>query len=215
MPTGPAAPSGTISGPVLSGHSPEFAAWLAKDIEERERRQQKLANNGDWGDPDHDIAWLEVNCPACVQAHDGLYAAGAIIMVANDLSHIENIIRDLGSLVPEPQRAKTLYHYTTREGLTAILNSGELNPSLKALNPADARYGNGQYLSDIAPGSVTPAQLSRAFLMNPFQGARFTHFLEINTEDLNVVYGREGVFVVPNEKALDISGRVFSFGSAK
>src|SRR5262249_17785014 len=58
----------------------------------------------------------------------------------------------------------TLFHYTNDSGLKGILDSGSLNPSLKAINPRDARYGNGQYLSDIAPGAKTPAQLSRAFL---------------------------------------------------
>ncbi|TCW77930.1 hypothetical protein C5O80_32625 [Burkholderia sp. SRS-46] len=45
-----------------------------------------------------------------------------------------------------------------------------MRPSLFSLNPKDVRYGNGQYLSDIVPGTMTPAQLSRAFVNNPFQG---------------------------------------------
>lgn len=70
--------------------------------------------------------------------------------------------------------AQTLFHYTDEAGHKGILESEELNPSLKSVNPNDARYGNGQYLSDIEPGTKTSAQLSRAFLNNPFQGARFT-----------------------------------------
>jgi hypothetical protein len=93
-----------------------------------------------------------------------------------------------------------------------ILESEALNPSLRALNPADLRYGNGQYLSDIAPGTKTPAQLSRAFLGQPFQGARFTHFVEIDVTGLNVVQGRPGVFVIPNESPLDLTGRIVSSG---
>jgi hypothetical protein len=98
LPTGPAAPAAAISGPQVTGQSPEFDAWLAKYVDERERRRQRLAENGDWGDPDHDIAWVEVNCPSCVQAHAGLYAAGAIILAANDLSHLENAVRNVFSL---------------------------------------------------------------------------------------------------------------------
>jgi hypothetical protein len=85
-----------------------------------------------------------------------------------------------------------------------------LNPSLKAVNPADARYGNGQYLSDIVSGTKTPAQLSREFLGMPFQGSRFTNFVEIDVRGLNVVQGRAGVFVVPNEVPLD--GRIVNSG---
>src|SRR5450830_747078 len=36
-----------------------------------------------------------------------------------------------------------LYHYTNEAGLNGILDSGQLNPSLKALNPNDVRYDNG------------------------------------------------------------------------
>lgn len=52
---------------------------------------------------------------------------------------------------------QTLYHYTNQKGLTGITESNQLNPSLKANNPNDARYGNGQYLSDIEPQTTTPA----------------------------------------------------------
>jgi len=105
-----------------------------------------------------------------------------------------------------------LYHYTNEAGMQGILDSENLNPSLKALNPNDVRYGNGQYLSDIAPGTMTPAQLSRSFINNPFQGARYTNFIEIDTTGLNVIQGRPGVYVVPNEVPLDLSGRITNSG---
>lgn len=44
---------------------------------------------------------------------------------------------------------RTLFHYTSEAGLQGILDSCEINPSLKATNPNDARYGDGQYFSDI------------------------------------------------------------------
>ena len=67
------------------------------------------------------------------------------------------------------------------------------------MNPKDVRYGNGQYLSDIAPSTMSCAQLSRCFIGQLFQGQRFTNFVEIDVTGLNVVKGRNGVFVVPNE----------------
>ncbi|WP_216361732.1 HYD1 signature containing ADP-ribosyltransferase family protein, partial [Xanthomonas arboricola] len=103
---------------------------------------------------------------------------------------------------------RRLYHYTNEAGMNGILDSQSMNPSLKALNPNDVRYGNGQYFSDIAPGTMNPAQLSRAFINNPFQGARYTHFIEIDTAGLNVIQGRPGVYVVPNEVPLDLAGRI-------
>ncbi len=91
--------------------------------------------------------------------------------------------------------ARTLFHYTDQAGQKGILDSGQLNPSLKELNPADAWYGNGHYLSNIKPGTMTSNQLSRSFLGAPFWGSRFTNFVEINVDGLNVVEGRTGVFV--------------------
>lgn len=109
--------------------------------------------------------------------------------------------------------ARTLFHYTDEAGQKGIVDSGQLNPSLREVNPADARYGNGQYLSDIKPGSMTSNQLSRAFLGAPFWGSRFTNFVEIDVSGLNVVEGRAGVFVIPNEGPLDLTGRIASWGA--
>ena len=113
----------------------------------------------------------------------------------------------------EAGASNTLFQYTTEEGQKGILDSGQLNPSLKSVNPSDARYGNGQYLSDIAPGTKTGAQLSRSFINNPFQGARFTNYVEIDTSGLNVVQGRTGVFVVPGETPLDLTRRIVGWGA--
>jgi RHS repeat-associated protein len=110
-------------------------------------------------------------------------------------------------------RTQRLYHYTNERGLAGILESQELRPSLKALNPKDVRYGNGQYLSDIVPGTKTHAQLSREFLGQPFQGEKYTHFLEIDVTEFNVIQGRPGVFVIPGEAPLDLTGRIISSGA--
>ncbi|MFB9087653.1 hypothetical protein LU604_19020 [Erwinia tracheiphila] len=93
-----------------------------------------------------------------------------------------------------------------------MLESQKLKASLKANNPKDARYGNGQYLSDVLPGSRTNAQLSHDFLGIPFQGKKFENYIVIDTKGLNVVKGRDGVFVIPNEGLLDISGRILGYG---
>ena len=107
---------------------------------------------------------------------------------------------------------QTLYHYTNQKGLTGITESNQLNPSLKANNPNDARYGNGQYLSDIEPQTTTPAQLAKKFINIPNK-YKYTCYIEIDVSDLNVIQGREGVYVIPNEGPLDLTGRIISSGT--
>jgi len=113
------------------------------------------------------------------------------------------------------KETKTLYHYTGDNGLKGILNSKKLNPSLKANNPKDVRYGEGQYLSDIVPGTKTGGQLSRCFIGQPFQGNKFKNYVEIDVTGLTVQKGREGVFVIPNDKSLDLTGRIVNHGANK
>ena len=108
-------------------------------------------------------------------------------------------------------KTKTLYHYTNEKGMNAIVKSQKLNPSLKANNPKDARYGNGQYLSDIKPSTYSPAQLAKKFINVPNK-YKYTHYVEIDVTDLEVIQGRDGVFVIPNELPLDLSGRIVSTG---
>ena len=113
---------------------------------------------------------------------------------------------------PNEQSPQSLYHYTNETGHDGILDSQELNPSLRENNPKDARYGDGQYLTDIEPGTKTLGQLSSAFLRVPWAGQKFTHFIEIDITGLTVVQGRPGVFVIPNNGPLDLSGRIIRSG---
>ena len=46
----------------------------------------------------------------------------------------------------------------------------------------------------------------------PFQGNKFERFVAIDTRGLNVVEGRKNVFVIPNNRPLDISGRIIGYG---
>ncbi|WP_197522946.1 HYD1 signature containing ADP-ribosyltransferase family protein [Actinokineospora pegani] len=105
-----------------------------------------------------------------------------------------------------------MYHYTNEVGHDGIIASGELKPSLKANNPKDARYRDGQYLTDIRPGTKTPGQLSAAFLRIPWAGRKLTHYVEIDVSGLDVKMGRDHVYVVPNSGSLDLVGRVLGSG---
>jgi RHS repeat-associated protein len=106
-----------------------------------------------------------------------------------------------------------MYHYTTAEGEQGILSSQTLRASTKANNPKDARYGDGQYFTDITPGSKTPAELSKAFLNIPYQGRKFSNFVAIDVTGLNVQKGRDGVYYILNSGDLDIRGRIVGSGS--
>ena len=54
-----------------------------------------------------------------------------------------NLHRSMGD------KMKILHHYTSEDGHAGIMQSKTLRASLKANNPKDARFGDGQYLSDI------------------------------------------------------------------
>ncbi len=121
--------------------------------------------------------------------------------------HEPVLVHNCGDEIPD-----TLYHYTNEAGHDGILASQELRPSLKANNPKDARYGDGQYLTDIEPGSKTPGQLSAAFLRVPWAGQKFTHYVAIDVRGLDVAVGRPGVFVVLGDTPLDLAGRILGSG---
>ena len=156
---------------------------------------------------------------AAVSAHDaysaaskGDYAAAAWA-ATGALPFVPRGSRGVLDVAASPgARPTALFHYTDEAGQSGILASQRLNPSLRSVNPSDARYGDGQYLSDITPGTYSNASLSSRFIRNPYQGARFSHYVEVDVSGLNVVEGRPGVFVVPNEGPLDLTGRIMGWG---
>jgi hypothetical protein len=108
-----------------------------------------------------------------------------------------------------------LYHYTNEKGMNGILDSGQINPSIRALKSQDARLGDGQYLSDIEPGTKTGGQLAPNFLGVPWGGQRFTNYIAIDPSGLGLVTDpdRPGVYLVPNQDPLDITDRVVGYGT--
>ena len=107
---------------------------------------------------------------------------------------------------------RILHHYTSEAGYAGISTSKVIRPSLRANNPKDARYGDGQYLSDIPPGTKTIGQLSMLFFGIPWGGKRFTHFFSLDVTKLEVTFGRKHVYVVKNSGNLTISDRVIQHG---
>lgn len=89
---------------------------------------------------------------------------------------------------------------------------------LEALNPSleggrDARYGSGQYLTDIVPGTMLRGRLARRLHGQPWAGNRLDRFLEIDVSELNVQNPAPNIFLIPGELPLDLTGRILSHGT--
>ena len=41
---------------------------------------------------------------------------------------------------------------------------------------------------------------------------KYSNYVEIDVSGLNVTKGRDGVFVIPNESPLDLTGRIVNYG---
>lgn len=108
--------------------------------------------------------------------------------------------------------ARILYHYTNQLGYEGILNTKMILPSLRVNNPKDARFGDGQYLSDIVPHTLRPGQLSMYFLGIPWAGKRFSHHINIDVDGLTVIHGRKHVYVIKGSEALAIEDRLTGHG---
>ncbi len=106
----------------------------------------------------------------------------------------------------------TLFHYTDKKGYNGILDSHEIYPSTKAKRPRDARYGDGQYLTDVQPNLMSPEELSMTLYNNARQINKVSHYIEIDVSTLPVKKGRDGVYVILNDKPLDISDKLIGHG---
>lgn len=104
------------------------------------------------------------------------------------------------------------HHYTDSAGYRGILATKAIRPSLKAKNPKDARYGDGQYFTDIAPRTMTAKQLSQFFIRSPYGAHRFTHYFSINLAGYVVEPGRVHVYVVKNSSDMPIGDKLTNHG---
>ena len=110
--------------------------------------------------------------------------------------------------------ARTLFHYTSEEGLNGIMKSAEIFPSRGVKN---ARYGVGQYFTDIAPGQMTRGETAFQLYGDARVKTRLTHFVEIDVSGLNIVRPdpkRASVFFHPTETNLNVGNRIVNFGTS-
>jgi len=125
-------------------------------------------------------------------------------------------------LITTQQSAQYLYHYTSDEGLAAILKSQELLPSRQEV--ADAQWGDGQYFTDISPEDTqtrSAHQLSRALFTTPWHHKKVRHWLKIDVSDLTInraasvfsrTYGQRAIYVHLTGSALSIAEGLSSYG---
>ena len=118
-------------------------------------------------------------------------------MVERDSGHIVNIGSIAGTY---PYPGGNVYGSTK-----AFLKQFSLNLRADLL-------GKNIRVTDIEPGTMNPEDLSKALVLNHHQAEKFTHYLEINPDGLNVIKGRSGVYVIPNEVPLDLNNRIISSG---
>lgn len=103
----------------------------------------------------------------------------------------------------------TLTHYTTEQGYNSIMESGELLPST---GPIHARFGDGQYLTDINPLDFTAGQVSRRLYGVPWKTNSLTHYIKIDVSGLNVIKNMPHNFLIPNNRPLNIRNRILDGG---
>lgn len=160
-----------------------------------------------------------------------LLGAGVGLSIAASLSSSLSKLTDaISSASASDDKVDTLYHYTTAVGQEGILYSQAIKPSLKAVNPNDARYGDGQYFTNIPPeaigawkkaeltssqvsqGLISMGQLSSQLYGVSWMSGKMTNYIEVNVSGLNVINPAPGKYLIPNQVPLDISGRVVRFG---
>lgn len=124
--------------------------------------------------------------------------------------------------------AQILFHYTTDTGQAGIVEGQTIKPSL---NPVNARYGPGQYFTDISPGQVggqtigdlTPdqiaagqisqGQLARQLFGQPWAGNKLNNYVAIDVTGLQVNQVAPNIFLNSATVPLDVTGRIFDYGT--
>ena len=122
-----------------------------------------------------------------------------------------------------------LYHYTSQAGRAGILETEMLNASL---NPRNARYGAGQYFTDIAPsqiggrtladmsaeqianGQISQGQLARRLFGQPFAGNKLETSIAVDVTGMGANQVAPNIFLVSGTQPLNLSGSIVGAGAA-
>ena len=183
---------------LLSSWKYKFFAW-AIPISERIRNRQESNPVGFVNDLM--LMHLTLNMPGTGGAIGGGLGRG--VTTGENMSA-------LGTLNFAPKISAPLFHYTNEMCYMAIMESKVLNPSIGMKN---ARFGNGQYFTDIAPGMFTKGQTSYRLYGVPWNGRRLTHYIEVETSGLNIINNKPFNFLNPSTAPLNLNGRILGGGA--
>ena len=112
-------------------------------------------------------------------------------------------------LIENPAQPNVLYHYTSAQGYKGIIESGEIRPSIGYKH---ARYGDGQYFTDLLPSDYTIGQISRRLYRVPWKTNSLRYIFKIDMDGLNVIKNGPHNFLVPNNTPLNVRGRIIDSG---
>jgi hypothetical protein len=133
-----------------------------------------------------------------------------------------------GMLTEAAAARQLLYHYTSQAGRAGILESELLNASL---NPRNARYGAGQYFTDIAPsqiggrtvadmsaeqvaaGQISQGQLARRLFGQPFAGNKLETSIAVDVTGMGANQVAPNIFLVNGTQPLNLAGRIVGAGA--
>ena len=102
-----------------------------------------------------------------------------------------------------------LIHYTSEKGYNSIMNEQRILPSTGIKH---ARYGDGQYLTNIDATQFTKWQVSRRLYGVPWKTSTLTHYIKIDVSGLNVIQNGIHNYYIPNTGPLNLNNRVIDSG---
>ena len=76
----------------------------------------------------------------------------------------------------------------------------------------NARFGEGQYLTDIEPNSLTAGQVSRRLYGVPWNTSKIAYHIKVDVKGLNVIQNNPHNFLVPGNNPLPLHGRILDSG---
>ena len=130
---------------------------------------------------------------------------------------VELDYEEMDALAPKMQEMSSykktssdyLIHYTNKEGYNQIMQSETLNPSIGLKN---ARYGEGQYLTNLEAKDYTAGQISRRLYGVPWNTAKVEYFIKIDVSGLNVIQNNSYNFLISGKNPLNLQGRIIESG---
>jgi len=123
-------------------------------------------------------------------------------------------IRVTPQVTETPRPKEILYHYGRNEKI-AYINLFKVIPFSDELeNPKRAKYGSGVYFTDIAPGSMSMAQIAKALYGAPFVNFQLDveAWVAVNVAGFDITNPRAHVYLVSTNADLPISDRIEGSG---